>query len=124
VARTPIILPQALGENWSAPYPLADHPHLANAEIRAVFTALDLGIRALDPNVYQEVLKVYIAYKCETNFVDIIPQAKRLLLALNMPYAELDDKHYQALLHMLSVLSTAQLRQVGTVDRSCRKFCC
>ena len=39
----------------------------------------------------QEVRKLYIAYKAETNFVDIVPQAKRLRLSLNMPFAELDD---------------------------------
>jgi predicted transport protein len=37
------------------------------------------------------VLKLYIAYKAETNFVDIVPQAKRLRLSLNMPFAELND---------------------------------
>jgi uncharacterized protein with ParB-like and HNH nuclease domain/predicted transport protein len=91
-------LPQVqLAEYWSqpahpaAPYSLADHQQLAIPHIRALFDALDLRIRALDPNVYQDVLKYYIAYKCETNFVDVIPQAKRLLLTLNMPYAELDD---------------------------------
>jgi predicted transport protein len=50
-----------------------------------------LAVRALDPNVSQEVLKLYIAYKAETNVVDIVPQAKRLRLSLNMPFAELDD---------------------------------
>lgn len=30
-------------------------------------------------------------YKAETNFVDIVPQAKRLRLSLNMPFADLDD---------------------------------
>ena len=35
--------------------------------------------------------KLSIAYKGETNFVDIVPQAKRLRLSLNMPFAELDD---------------------------------
>ena len=39
----------------------------------------------------QEVLKLYIAYEAETNFVDVVPQAKRLRLSLNMPFAELDD---------------------------------
>ena len=34
--------------------------------------------------------KLSIAYKAETNFVDIVPQAKRLRLSLNMPFAELD----------------------------------
>jgi predicted transport protein len=72
-------------------YTLADHPQLTNPQILAVFDALDAGIRALDPNVIQEVLKLYIAYKAETNFVDIVPQAKRLRLSLNMPFAELDD---------------------------------
>jgi predicted transport protein len=74
---------------WAAPS--LPHEQLANPQIRALFDALDLGIRALDPNVYQEVLKLYIAYKCETNFVDIVPQAKRLRLSLNMPFATLDD---------------------------------
>ena len=50
-----------------------------------------LAARALDPNVSQEVLKLTIAYKAETNVVDIVPQAKRLRLSLNMPFAELDD---------------------------------
>jgi predicted transport protein len=86
-----------LAEYWSRPahpaaaYALADHPQLANPQIRALFDALDLGIRALDPNVYQEVLKLYIAYKSETNFVDIVPQVRSLRLSLNMPFAELDD---------------------------------
>ena len=64
---------------------------LANPQIRAVFDALDAGIHALDPNVSQEVLKLTIAYKAETNVVDIVPQVKRLRLSLNMPFAELDD---------------------------------
>jgi uncharacterized protein with ParB-like and HNH nuclease domain/predicted transport protein len=74
-----------------ASYTLADHPQLANPPIREVFDALDAGIRALDPNVTQEVLKLYIAYKAETNVVDIVPQVKRLRLSLNMPFTELDD---------------------------------
>ena len=70
----------------------------SNEQLRAIphirslfFDALDLGIRAMDPNVYQEVLKVYIAYKCEMNFVDFLPQGKPLLLVINMSYVELDE---------------------------------
>jgi predicted transport protein len=29
--------------------------------------------------------------KAETNFVDVIPQAKRLRLSLNIPFSELND---------------------------------
>jgi uncharacterized protein with ParB-like and HNH nuclease domain/predicted transport protein len=75
----------------STSYSLDDHPQLAHPLIREVFDLLDVRIRALDPNVTQEVLKLYIAYKAETNFVDIVPQAKRLRLSLNMPFVELDD---------------------------------
>jgi predicted transport protein len=32
-----------------------------------------------------------VAYKAETNFVDVVPQAKRLRLSLNMAYHEIDD---------------------------------
>ena len=46
---------------------------------------------ALDPCVSEEFLKLYVAYKAETNFVDVVPQAKRLRLALNMPFAEIND---------------------------------
>jgi predicted transport protein len=74
-----------------AGYTLDDHPQLANPQIRAVFDGLDARIRALDPNVSQEVRKLYIAYKAETNFVDMVPQAKALRISLNMPFLDLDD---------------------------------
>jgi predicted transport protein len=75
----------------AASYTLDDHPQLSIPQIQAVFDLLVARIRALDPNVSQEVLKLTIAYKAETNFVDIVPHAKRLRLSLNMPFAELDD---------------------------------
>ena len=45
---------------------------------------------ALDPCV-TESLKLYIAYKAETNFLDVVPQAKRLRLSLNLRFHELND---------------------------------
>ncbi len=48
-------------------------------------------VMALDECVSEEFLKVYIAYKAETNFVDIVPQAKRLILYLNLGFSEIDD---------------------------------
>ena len=36
-------------------------------------------------------LKLYVAYKAETNFADVVPQAKRLILMLNMAFAEISD---------------------------------
>lgn len=61
--------------------------------MRAVFEALRQRVLALDPAVSEEFLKLYVAYKAETNFVDIVPQAKRLRLSLNMEFYELNDPH-------------------------------
>lgn len=74
-------------QGWS----LADHPQLADGPVRDLFNALRNEVLALDACVNEEFLKLYIAYKAETNFVDVIPQAKRLRLILNMPFAHIDD---------------------------------
>jgi predicted transport protein len=73
-------------------YTLDDHPHLAvGRPMRALFNILRPQLLGLDPNMTEEVLKLYIAYKAETNVVDIVPQASRLRLSLNMPFPELWD---------------------------------
>jgi uncharacterized protein with ParB-like and HNH nuclease domain/predicted transport protein len=73
-------------------YTLADHPHLAKgSSMRPLFDALRKEILALDPCVTEEVLKLYVAYKAETNFVDVVPQKSRLRLSLNLPFHELHD---------------------------------
>jgi uncharacterized protein with ParB-like and HNH nuclease domain/predicted transport protein len=73
-------------------YGLEDHPQLAPGRpMRAVFDVLREELLALDPNITEEVLKLYIAYKAETNVVDVVPQASRLRLSLNMPFPELTD---------------------------------
>ncbi|TRZ88498.1 MAG: hypothetical protein D4R83_00070 [Streptomycetaceae bacterium] len=46
---------------------------------------------ALDPCVTEVFLKLYVAYKAETNFVDVIPKAKGMRLTLNLSPHELDD---------------------------------
>ena len=56
-----------------------------------LFAAFRKEVLALDPCVTEEFLKLYVAYKAETNFVDVVPQAKRLRLSLNMPFAEISD---------------------------------
>jgi len=72
-------------------YTLADHPQLGGGLTRELFDALRAEILALDECVHEEILKLYIAYKAETNFVDVVPQAKRLRLSLNLPFPELED---------------------------------
>ena len=72
-------------------YTIADHPHLASGAMQGLFESLRKGIIALDPCVSEEFLKLYVAYKAETNFVDVVPQAKRLLLVLNLGIENIED---------------------------------
>ena len=73
-------------------YTIEDLPHLAeSAAMRPLFEALRSEVLALDLCVSEELLKLYVAYKAETNFVDVVPQAKRLVLSLNMAFHELHD---------------------------------
>ena len=75
----------------SASYTIDDHPHLSSGSMRDLFDAFRKQVLALDPVVSEEFLKLYVAYKAETNFVDVVPQAKRLRLSLNMPFPDIDD---------------------------------
>lgn len=73
-------------------YTIDDHPHLAEGTpMRPLFKAFRKEVLALDPCVTEEFLKIYVVYKAETNFVDVVPQAKRLRLTLNMEFHELHD---------------------------------
>lgn len=56
-----------------------------------LFDILDKRIMNLSPNVKKEYKKLYIAYKFETNFVDIVIQKSRLRLSLNMKYNQILD---------------------------------
>lgn len=72
-------------------YSIEDHPHLLSDMGQELFEAFRKEVLALDPVVSEEFLKYYVAYKAETNFVDVVPQAKRLRLSLNMPFADITD---------------------------------
>ncbi|MGB3870128.1 MAG: DUF262 domain-containing protein [Flavobacteriales bacterium] len=72
-------------------YSIDDHPQLLTAGMRPLFEAFRKAVLALDPCVNEEFLKLYVAYKAETNFVDVVPQAKRLRLSLNMKFTDIND---------------------------------
>ena len=72
-------------------YTINDHPHLLTPSMRILFDAFRKDVLALDPCVTEEFLKLYVAYKAETNFVDVVPQAKQLRLSLNLSFAEISD---------------------------------
>jgi len=72
-------------------YSLDDYPKLKPGALRDLFEAFRQAVLALDPCVSEEFKKFYVAYKAETNFVDVEPRVKRLRLTLNMPFSEIDD---------------------------------
>jgi uncharacterized protein with ParB-like and HNH nuclease domain/predicted transport protein len=79
-------------EKVPSSYSIKDHAYLATGtRSRELFDALRKELLALDPCVTEEFLKLYVAYKAETNFVDVVPQTSRLRLSLNMAFHELHD---------------------------------
>lgn len=78
-------------------YTIDDHPFLVKGSemygdgVRELFNTFRKEILALDPCVSEEFTKFYVAYKAETNFVDVVPQAKRLRLTINMAFNEIND---------------------------------
>lgn len=83
--------------NSSVEYTIDDHQYLSKGSemygdgVRDLFDAFRKAVLALDPCVTEEFLKLYVAYKAETNFVDVVPQAKRLRVALNMRFTDVID---------------------------------
>lgn len=59
--------------------------------MRELFQIVRTRIKELDPSVREVFLKLYIAYKAQTNFVDIIPQKRLLKLVINVPFDEVVD---------------------------------
>ena len=78
-------------DDTSTEYSIDDHPYLAAGHTRELFDAFRKEVLALDECVREEFLKLYVAYKAETNFVDVVPQARRLRLSLNMEFHEIDN---------------------------------
>lgn len=72
-------------------YTIENHPHLAQGPLRDLFEEFRKQVLAIDPCVTEEFLKLYVAYKAETNFVDVVPQAERLRLSLNIAFSEIND---------------------------------
>lgn len=72
-------------------YTIENHPLLVSGPMAEVFKVFRKEVQALDDCVTEEFLKFYVAYKAESNFVDIVPQTKRLRISLNMPFPEIND---------------------------------
>lgn len=71
-------------------YDLDSYEYLSD-NTRLLYEALDKRILNISSDVKREYTKLYIAYKVETNFVDVIPKKSRLRLVINMKYDEIID---------------------------------
>lgn len=62
-----------------------------NLHTKTLYELLDKRIMNLGTDVRREFKKLYIAYKLDTNFVDIVVQKNQLRISINMKYAEVYD---------------------------------
>ncbi len=75
----------------STQYSIGDHPNLTGGAMAALFQDLGQRIVGIDPCVTEEFLKLYVAFKAETNFVNVVRRAKRSRLSLNLGFHKIDD---------------------------------
>lgn len=78
-------------ENRQSEYSIEDHKFLQGGHTLELFREFSKSVLELNECVREEFRKFYIAYKAETNFVDVTPQAKRLHMSLNMDFPDIDD---------------------------------
>lgn len=71
-------------------YDLDNYDHL-QGEMLDLYRQLEKRILNIDASVRVEFKKLYIAFKAQTNFVDIVPQKKRLRLSLNTQFETIKD---------------------------------
>jgi len=64
-----------------------------NVFTRTLFEVIDRRIKNLSPDVKREFKKLYVAYKLDTNFVDIIFQKQRLRISVNMKFSDVIDSN-------------------------------
>ena len=62
-----------------------------NQYTRMLFDKLNSSILSLSTDIRREYKKLYIAYKYDTNFVDITVQKERLRLAINAKFEQIND---------------------------------
>ncbi len=71
-------------------YNIENYEHL-QGDMLVLFQNLEKRVLNLDASVRVEFKKLYIAFKSQTNFVDVVPQKKRLRLSLNTEFDRIKD---------------------------------
>lgn len=83
------LAPYRVEEKPAERYSLATYD--TNAFTKMLFEMLDRRIQNLSSNVKREFKKLYVAYKLDTNFADIVFQKQRLRISVNMKFSEVID---------------------------------
>lgn len=78
-------------ENAGVEYVSIEHYQTMLPEIAEIYGELDRKILSLDAGIRKEYKQQYIAYKVDTNFVNIRISKSELTLALNLPFDGIDD---------------------------------
>jgi hypothetical protein len=60
------------GKRSESDFSVEDHPHLLPHPRRELFEKFNAEVLALDPGITQHFLKLYVAFKAETNVVDVV----------------------------------------------------
>lgn len=81
-----------LSKNEDEIYSIDSYEYI-NEDNIVLYKALDKRILNISPDVKREFKKLYIAYKFESNFVDIVPQKSKLRLTVNMKYEDVIDPY-------------------------------
>lgn len=88
-----------LSETELTPYRVEEKPtqkysldtYDINMFTKTLFEVLNKRIMNLSSDVKREYKKLYIAYKLDTNFVDVVVQKQRLRISVNMKFSDIYD---------------------------------
>ena len=74
----------------SIQYSIEQYEHLQN-DMLALYRLFEKRVLNIDATAKVEFKKLYIAFKAQTNFVDVVPQKVKLRLSLNMDFDKIKD---------------------------------
>jgi uncharacterized protein with ParB-like and HNH nuclease domain/predicted transport protein len=78
-------------EEHKTSYAIEDHPFIYKGASKDLYQKFRSQVLALDENVKEEFLNLYVAFMLDTNFVDVVPQASGLRLSLNCKFEDIHD---------------------------------
>lgn len=78
-------------EQVKSDYSIEDHPYINTGKPKDLYQKFRNQVLALDENIKEEFLKLYVAFKLDTNVVDVVPQAAGLRLSFNCKFDQLHD---------------------------------